>query len=227
MSTQYPGLNLASATMRQPTVEPSKTVYDSVEMWQVCPAGRGRAAEEIWNKRETQKHEKTMQMKRKLKAKNNKRWYRRTCRTELYIHSEIQFLPSFVSFVLLPLTFFSVYYSSKRECHFSFSRCQRPSALLSETSAIISLSYYRSDGGPFIQSVTFTETSDIRWGTAALFHWNVSAQQMAGCSRRGSQNWFRRWTDYSDETLANWGAGRQFEHPASMTSGSVSAGILI
>lgn len=59
---------------------------------------------------------------------------------------------------------------------FLFSRCQHPSALLSETSAIISLSYYRSNAGPFIWSVTFRETSDIHGGAAVLVYREVSAQ---------------------------------------------------
>ena len=29
---QYPGLNLATVTMHQPTADPSKTAYNSVEM---------------------------------------------------------------------------------------------------------------------------------------------------------------------------------------------------
>lgn len=124
-----------------------------------------------------------------------------------YLHSEIQFLRLFVSFVLLPLTFFILYYSSKRECHFSFPRRQHHSALLSDTSAIISLSYYGSNGGPFIQSVTFRETSDIHGGTAVLVHWCVSAQQNAGCRGGGST-----------ETSASWRAGWAFELPESVTS---------
>lgn len=137
--------------MRQPAVDPSKIVNSSVEMWQVCPAGRGWASEEIWNNRETQKHGKIMQRKRKLKVKNNMGWLEielilarvnapaeQNCPFRNPIYSLLCFFCSPPLDLLHLLVLLQTGVSS-----FFFPRCQHPSALLSETRAIIS-SYYWS-----------------------------------------------------------------------------------
>lgn len=114
------------------------------------------ATEEIWNKRETQNMREscgewkiTRDFKKSIRVDF-------TCWKEIFFQKSNFFPPLFLLFSS-PWPFSIHCYSSKMECHFSFSHCQHPSALLSETSAIISLSYYRSNGGAFIQSLTFRE----------------------------------------------------------------------
>ena len=145
-------------------------------MWQVGPAGKGPATEEIWNKAETQKHKKKPCRWKEMESENQQdRENRRTCRAELYIQ-ESNLFPAFVSFVLLPLDLFHLLLLFKTGMSFF---CFMPSAPFStplrEWSAIISLSYYRSDGGPFMQSVTFTESTDIRGGAAVMELWSNTA----------------------------------------------------
>ena len=201
--------------MHQLTVDPSKTVYNSVEMWQVCPAGREPVSH--WRDLEQKRNTETWKnhvKEGKLKVGNNEKFIRakdqRTCWAEMYIQNS-NFFPPFVSFVLLPLTFFIPYYFSKQECHFSFSPLSAPSALLSETSAIISLSYYRRIEGPFMQSVTFRESSDIHGGTAVLVHWYVWAQQISGCEGGGCKTDSQGLGAFDAETTANCRIGREFE----------------
>lgn len=119
-------------------------------------------------------------------SKSNKRWEeihlsaeQHTCRAEKYIHKSNFFPPLFLLFSSA-WPFSSFITPPNRSVIFLFPLCQHPSAWLSETSAIILLSYYR---GAFIQSVTFRETSDIHGGTAVLVCWYASAQQIAGCKK--------------------------------------------
>lgn len=164
--TRNPGLNLATVTMHQPTLNPSKNVYTSVEMWQVCPAEKRPALRNQWRDLEQIRNSETRKNRVEeeeietdkcqdvTRNRINLCEDQHTCRTEPYIQKSNFFPPLFLLFSS-PWPFSSFYYSFKQECHFSFSHCQHPSALLSETSAIIPLSYYRSNGRQFIQSVTF------------------------------------------------------------------------
>ncbi len=136
------------------------------------------------------------------------------------VHLEIRFLPPLFLLFSSPWPFSILYYSSKQGRHFSFPRCQHPLGLLSETSAIISLSY-RRNGGAFIQSVTFRETSDIHESTAVQVHqtFQLSTSQDAG---RRQQNQLRGWSSYGAETADIWRTGRAFNSQKLPNTGSVT-----
>lgn len=127
---QYPGLNLATVTMHQPTADPSKTAYNSVEMWQVCPAGR----EPVSNWRDLEQNRNTETWKNhveegKLKVENNEKFIRakinapaeQKCTSRIPIFSLLLFL-LFSS----PWPFSSLITSSNRSVIFLLPRCQHP-----------------------------------------------------------------------------------------------------
>lgn len=114
------------------------------------------ATEEIWNKRETQNVRESWsewKIKREFTQSIGVNF---TCWKEIFFQKSNFFPPLFLLFSS-PWPFSSIIAPLRWRVVFLFPLCQHPSALVTETSAIISLSYYKSNGGAFIQSLTFRE----------------------------------------------------------------------
>lgn len=145
-------LNLAPATTCQPTVDPSNTVNNSVEMWQACPADQ-------WT---TKRGERQGGKKEKWKqSRRNKRV------SETHVNEDQHHQRGTLPIPISPFLFFLLFvcpwpYSSfitppKWIVIFPY-RCQPPFQSLSQEQ--VPLSYYNIRpvmGGAFLQSLTFTQ----------------------------------------------------------------------
>lgn len=69
------------------------------------------------------------------------------------------------------------------ETSFFFSSLSAPLCSALRDKCYYLISYYKSSAGPFIQSVTFRESSDIRGGAAVLVYGGFSS----GCRRGGME----------------------------------------